>query len=306
MKAKLKKQNGITLVALVITIIVLLILATVSIKIIMDGGLITKAKSATDQHTIGAEKEAIQTGYAAYQIDLANKETAELKVKGANTTLNNNENEWDIEFDNGNKYIMLINGKIIKNTVPSEYSQCEYIENTGKAYIDTNLSLSENFKIIGEYAQTKVLNLEQPVVSIWTVQYNYWNLFVRIGDKRADIYTAKHNVMSKEFELNQKHNFEIIRNKSEWSLKIDEEVMNWKYEAKEINPTTLKLLARGDLNFTCYNRLYKVKVYDNSEIIGNFIPCIDTNNTPCMYDTVTGKTFYNNGQGEFIAGPVIE
>ena len=45
MKQKFKNtQRGITLVALVITIIVLLILAMVSIKIAIDGGLITKVK----------------------------------------------------------------------------------------------------------------------------------------------------------------------------------------------------------------------------------------------------------------------
>ena len=67
MKQKFKNtQKGITLVALVITIIVLLILAMVSIRIVMDGGLISKAKDATAQHTIGAEKEAITTGYGAY------------------------------------------------------------------------------------------------------------------------------------------------------------------------------------------------------------------------------------------------
>ena len=41
---KLTTQKGITLVALIITIIVLLILAMVSIKIALDGGLIKKTK----------------------------------------------------------------------------------------------------------------------------------------------------------------------------------------------------------------------------------------------------------------------
>ena len=74
MREKLKNNKGITLVALVITIIVLLILAMVSIKIAIDGGLITKASKATDTHTIAAEKEAIGLGYSEYQMALANKE----------------------------------------------------------------------------------------------------------------------------------------------------------------------------------------------------------------------------------------
>ena len=77
----MKKQKGITLVALVITIIVLLILAMVSIKIVMDGGLITRASKATDTHTIEAEKEAIAIGYAAYQMDLAKKRFSNIDCK---------------------------------------------------------------------------------------------------------------------------------------------------------------------------------------------------------------------------------
>ena len=45
----LKKQNGITLVALVITIIVLLILAGVSLSMVFNqNGLITKAQEAAN------------------------------------------------------------------------------------------------------------------------------------------------------------------------------------------------------------------------------------------------------------------
>ena len=112
MKSKLKKQNGITLVALVITIIVLLILAMVSIKIAIDGGLITKVKDATDTHTIGAEKEAIAIGYSEYQIDLANNKPESLTVKDA-TTEKNSEG-WKVTFSatTGNVYTINNKGEI--------------------------------------------------------------------------------------------------------------------------------------------------------------------------------------------------
>ena len=110
MKQKFKNtQRGITLVALVITIIVLLILAMVSIKIAIDGGLTTKASDATTQHTIAAEKEAIGLGYSEYQIELAQKGTAELKVEGAkdvvavsdgwNVTFTKTNNEYELKKD---------------------------------------------------------------------------------------------------------------------------------------------------------------------------------------------------------------
>ena len=119
MKQKLKNNKGITLVALVITIIVLLILAMVSIKIVVDGGLITKASKATDTHTIGAEKEAIGLGYSEYQMALANKENvtrppikgAEVTPKGEgwNVTFTKTNNEYQLSKD-GNALLAKQNG----------------------------------------------------------------------------------------------------------------------------------------------------------------------------------------------------
>ena len=114
MKQKFKNtQKGITLVALVITIIVLLILAMVSIKIVVDGGLITKASKATDTHTIGAEKEAITTGYATYQIALANKENVtKPTIEGATVTPKGE--DWNVTFTKtNNEYQLSKDGNVL-------------------------------------------------------------------------------------------------------------------------------------------------------------------------------------------------
>ena len=57
----MKKQNGITLIALVITIIVLLILAGVSIAMLAgEGGILNKATTATDKTLVGEVDEAVK------------------------------------------------------------------------------------------------------------------------------------------------------------------------------------------------------------------------------------------------------
>jgi len=55
----MKNQKGITLIALIITIIVMLILVGVSVTVALDGGLFTTAKEATDKTTIALEKEQL-------------------------------------------------------------------------------------------------------------------------------------------------------------------------------------------------------------------------------------------------------
>ena len=61
----LKGQKGITLVALVVTIIVLIILAGVSIALVLgDNGLINKAKEGKTNYALGANEEDAQLSNA--------------------------------------------------------------------------------------------------------------------------------------------------------------------------------------------------------------------------------------------------
>ena len=55
MKDKLKREKGITLIALIITIIIMLILAGVSISIIKNQGIITKSNEAVEKYNQSAE-----------------------------------------------------------------------------------------------------------------------------------------------------------------------------------------------------------------------------------------------------------
>lgn len=66
----LKGQKGITLVALVVTIIVLIILAGVSIALVLgDNGIITKAKAGQENYAVGANEEAAQMSNAVTWVD---------------------------------------------------------------------------------------------------------------------------------------------------------------------------------------------------------------------------------------------
>jgi len=61
MKGKLKNKKGITLIALVITVVVMLILAGVAISVLVDGdGLFNKTRAAAEEYKNAAEEEAEQ------------------------------------------------------------------------------------------------------------------------------------------------------------------------------------------------------------------------------------------------------
>ena len=67
MKNNLREQKAITLVALIITIIVLLILAMVSIRLVMNGGIIDRAEKGTKAYTESEVQEQIKLAYSEWQ-----------------------------------------------------------------------------------------------------------------------------------------------------------------------------------------------------------------------------------------------
>ena len=45
--------------------------------------------------------------------------------------------------------------------------------------------------------------------------------------------------------------------------------------------------------------MYYYQIYDNNVLVRDFIPVLDFNNTPCMYDKVSNTYYYNQGSGDF-------
>ena len=66
-------------------------------------------------------------------------------------------------------------------------------------------------------------------------------------------------------------------------------------------------IFRTSSNYTPLSnaRIYYYRVYFDDTLVRDFIPVLYKDGTPCMYDKVTDKCFYNSGTGNFIAGPVI-
>lgn len=52
-------------------------------------------------------------------------------------------------------------------------------------------------------------------------------------------------------------------------------------------------------------RLYSFKIYEGDELIKSFIPVLDPDNVPCLYETVGNDFYYNGGSGTFIYDDIV-
>lgn len=122
LKGTLKRSKGITLIALVVTIIVLLILAGISISMLMgQNGILNRAAESKREHTVAQEREAIAIAYSAsMNVDNIGKVTGlelqnELDKIMKNTAVTENDIDLNILFkDTLHRYTISQDGTITK------------------------------------------------------------------------------------------------------------------------------------------------------------------------------------------------
>ena len=128
-----------------ITIIVLLILATVSISaVIGENGVITKARKSKDNTEIGKEKEIVNLAATGAKEDLYGTITIESLQKELNNLTNGNaevsgEGPFTVVFKNsGRKYTVTINGNISIQKSLAELKESEEMVDGHTNVIDEN------------------------------------------------------------------------------------------------------------------------------------------------------------------------
>ena len=316
MKEKINKirntQKGITLVALVITIIVMLLLSVVSINIMQNAGIIEKVKLAKEEHrasTIQEQKELFEK-----EIEISKYEGNTPKT--INDLLNKLEEQKLISEEEKNTImqtgrITIGSKKIIFDTIilPEGYTRCEYLESTGTQYIDTGiyLSLDSGWEIdanISFVEKSMPLGCDSKLEDnrLGFAMFTWKNS--RVCSDIIDNVTRA--VPSWLNSLNERHLYKHDKNNSY----LDNELVKSEIVTeKSITSFSIKIFKIINVSFIRGSKckIYYAKLFDNeSNMIWNGIPCLDNNNKPCMYDTVTGQTFYNQGTGEFIVGPIVE
>ena len=284
-------------------------LAVVSINIVQNSGLIEKTKLAKEEHRASAIQEQIDLLKNEQEIAKQNNETE----PSINELINRLQEQKLITAEEKNKINQI--GKITIGSkeltfskdaiLPQGYTRCEYLESTGTQYINTNFKPNNNTSIeikvtvqnpINTCLYCSRTNLSQITYSAFLMQGT--NLRIDYGNSQN--ITNHKSLIGKEYVYRQEKNGIYVN--GVFIATITEKNFQCVYN--------MYLLAShiGEINIdNCRNSiLYYCKIWDNNILVRNLIPCLDSNNRPCMYDTVSGQTFYNQGTGEFIAGPVIE
>lgn len=196
--------------------------------------------------------------------------------------------------------------------IPVEYQEVEYLESTGTQYIDTGYVPVEDTWVDCEHGFSDTYSGEQVILGAsssnytgnnttgLTVQfYNYNRWYCGCG---GSIFGNVLTGVGKGLYI--KHR--VILTKNLLTVDGNEKGNPGHATFDPSQPCYLYAINAygiGVRRLSTTLRLYSVKLYENENIMRDFIPCYrKSDSEPGMYDTVTKQFFTNAGTGTFIVG----
>lgn len=189
------------------------------------------------------------------------------------------------------------------------YTQIEYLESSGTQYINTGVLPNDTIGIEADVVWLKSGGDEE---QIFGTRYNN-------DDTRfyaPSLYTGKAGYgwgddwVLTNYTLNTATIYNVKFNyKNDRQVEINNNVIGalTSHLPENISGNTLPMFAGLYLQyrFLLTGRIYRARITNGSSLVRDFIPVLDKGGVPCMFDKVEGKFYYNQGTGQFIAGPSL-
>lgn len=184
------------------------------------------------------------------------------------------------------------------------YLPVEYLESTGTQWIDTGIVPTKNIKIDIDLQLTSIISAKY-VFGSWAPDKQY---YLYISDNKWQWGWSSEYKNTTTTDQNR-HNFILASNGTISSITLDGNVIGTTTTTSQYPGPNFSIFGgRGQSNIVntdLTQKIYSCKIFENNVLVRDFIPVLDPDGTPCMYDKVTKTFFYNQGTGDFIAGPVI-
>ena len=197
----------------------------------------------------------------------------------------------------------------IPGHLPEGFQEVTYIQSSGTQYIDTNVIPNQNTRLVGRFGVTAVSDAGTGPSFIpygSGASYNSQAFECYSQSNQYEFNYDGQNQLLGNIALGQIA--EIDHNKNVVSLTIDGAApLTLQLTLNSFtSPYSLILFGinRGS-NILGTLKLYSCKIYDNGSLVRDYVPCLDTQGTPGLFDLVGGQFYGNSGTGAFSAGPVV-
>ena len=212
--------------------------------------------------------------------------------------------------------------------LPVGYKRVEYLESTGTQFIATDyypkagqkyIDMDVSFINKGTWTGNKTVFFASEYGNpngAYDVAYGCSLNFGGAGGQNKELYfwiggdtnsnnTAKVFLLSDKTLFNRNH-LTIWGNYCTYGTQLAGIINGGTRDSK----TPLTIFGGNGVPFEGHGmRLYEFRMgtysNDKEDISLHLLPCLDASSRPCMFDMKSGKTYYNNGTGEFLVGEII-
>ena len=194
--------------------------------------------------------------------------------------------------------------------LPSSYTAVDYLQSTGTQWIEMGVAPNQNTKV---------------VLKIKINKFNGINGFSLIGSRKdtnsndqfttyLDEYGGSRFLFRMDGQtqaiswtgLTTDKIYIVTLSGTEMKAELEDgtTVFSKTFSVHDFTSTvTMALFRAKGVNGTYFpGRIYSCKHYSGDELIQDFMPCLDTEGVPCIFDFVSRNSFYNVGTGSFTWG----
>lgn len=168
-----------------------------------------------------------------------------------------------------------------KGKLPSTYRKLEYIQSSGKQYIDTGVIVKDITEIKVDFQAVTILSGENQYASSWVNEQNHIQIGIN-GNKFMDSGGVTYSQTSSVTARTQ-------------AVGVPVGTVN----------LHLYLFAQSESTGALHHssgRIFSYQITTADGLVRNFVPCKNPDGVIGMYDVVNDKFYQNSGSDTFIAG----
>lgn len=201
--------------------------------------------------------------------------------------------------------------KLVRSLIPNGCTELAYLESTGNQWIDTGIlpTKETNFEL-GVYYNTPV----SATAAECCFGYRYtespqWRMMITNYHDRVYSWTGGYVALgnNKRAQATEEGIHEYVFSYKDGIFSNGNNITQAIDISNDTIPTgsiqdswTLHLFAGNWSTQNLFSgKIYYCKIWQDTKLVRDFVPILDSNGTPCMYDKVSGEMFYNAGSGEF-------
>lgn len=204
--------------------------------------------------------------------------------------------------------------QVLKNYVPYGSTKVEYLESSGTQYIIPNVS-TKDLSLEIDYTSLRITNDPnyQKTFGYWGNNIQYQILETANWVNSPNIIRATvfgQNVPfgdrnnSLEIQDRTKYKFDALSGEISCNDIIYANNIDFS-KGSENNPIGIFVALQNTYGYIILDaaanmRLYSFKSWKSKTLQRHLIPSLDKTGTPCMFDLVTRKPYYNNGTNDFL------